>query len=92
MRKTALESLAGALLLVCPLLSVHADDTPAPESASAIRVLLAAELETTLSSQMSGTLAELPASDTALTLPTVMPEMFTSPPGVIPPASAKNAW
>ena len=45
MRKTALESLAGALLLVCPLLSVHADDTPAPESASAIRVLLAAELE-----------------------------------------------
>lgn len=61
MRKTALESLAGALLLVCPLLSVHADDSPAPESASAIRVLLAAELETTLSSQMSGTLAELPA-------------------------------
>jgi len=62
MRKTALESRVGALLLAFLILPVNADDTPsAPslESASAIRVLLAAELETTLSSQMSGTLGEL---------------------------------
>jgi RND family efflux transporter MFP subunit len=62
MRKTTLESLCGALLLACLILPVNADDTPsAPsmEGASAIRVLLAAELETTLSSQMAGTLGEL---------------------------------
>ena len=62
MRKIALEPRTGALLLACLILPVNADDTPsapALDSASAIRVLLAAELETTLSSQMSGTLGEM---------------------------------
>lgn len=62
MRKIALESRFGALLLASLILPVHAEESPsAPtlESASAIRVLLAAELETTLSSQMAGTLGEL---------------------------------
>ncbi|MEJ5061411.1 MULTISPECIES: efflux RND transporter periplasmic adaptor subunit [unclassified Pseudomonas] len=62
MRKTALEFRWEALLLACLILPVHADDPPsAPslESANTIRVLLAAELETTLSSQMAGTLGEL---------------------------------
>ena len=64
MRKIALECRFGALLLASLILPVHAEDSPsapALESASAIRVLLAAELETTLSSQMAGTLGELKA-------------------------------
>jgi RND family efflux transporter MFP subunit len=64
MRKIALEPRFGVLLLASLILNAHAEDAPsAPslESASAIRVLLASELETTLSSQMSGTLGELKA-------------------------------
>ncbi|UVM01897.1 efflux RND transporter periplasmic adaptor subunit [Pseudomonas atacamensis] len=64
MRKIALEPRFGALLLASLILPVHAEvssSAPALESASAIRVLLAAELETTLSSQMAGTLGELKA-------------------------------
>lgn len=63
MCKTALEPrLLVLLLAVTPW--VQAQETPtqsAQDNASAIRVLLAAELETTLSSQMSGTLGELKA-------------------------------
>ncbi|VVP66141.1 hypothetical protein PS918_00301 [Pseudomonas fluorescens] len=49
------------LLLTAAALGAQADDPPAP-GASTIRVLLAAELETTLSSQMNGTLGELKAT------------------------------
>jgi len=62
MRRSALNSTLFILLGASLTLPVNAQDSPpaAPsESASAIRVLLAAELETTLSSQMSGTLGEL---------------------------------
>jgi RND family efflux transporter MFP subunit len=49
------------LLLWAVAPGVQAEDLPS-EGANSIRVLLAAELETTLSSQMSGTLGELKAS------------------------------
>ncbi|BAN50342.1 efflux RND transporter periplasmic adaptor subunit [Metapseudomonas resinovorans] len=53
------------LALCLPPLPALAEDAPQPgavEEPGAIRVLLAAELETTLSSQMNGTLGELKAS------------------------------
>ncbi len=49
------------LMLTAATLGVQAQDPPM-ESATTIRVLLAAELETTLSSQMNGTLGELKAT------------------------------
>ena len=45
----------------------------------------------TLRSTVNVTLAVSPANSTAETLPTVMPETFTSLPGVMPPASVKKA-
>ncbi|UCO95876.1 efflux RND transporter periplasmic adaptor subunit [Metapseudomonas lalkuanensis] len=60
--------LLAFLLSLVPLLALpaaQADDTPAASplgDPGAIRVLLAADLETTLSSQMNGTLGELKAS------------------------------
>lgn len=50
------------LLLVLASIAVHAEPEPTGEDPQLIRVLLAAELETTLSSQMSGTLGELKTS------------------------------
>jgi RND family efflux transporter MFP subunit len=49
------------LMLTTAAFGVQAEDPP-PDTASTIRVLLAAELETTLSSQMNGTLGELKAT------------------------------
>lgn len=44
-----------------------------------------------LRSTVKPTLALAPDSATSVTLPTVMPETFTSLPGLIPPASLKYA-
>ncbi|WP_192561094.1 efflux RND transporter periplasmic adaptor subunit [Pseudomonas gozinkensis] len=57
MSRPALDS-RWLLLMLAVSLGAQAEDAPV-ESATAIRVLLAAELETTLSSQMNGTLGEL---------------------------------
>ncbi|MGC1329078.1 efflux RND transporter periplasmic adaptor subunit [Pseudomonas sp.] len=60
------EPATWALLLAWLITPAYAEDPPTQatdsDSASAIRVLLAAELETTLSSQMNGTLGELKTS------------------------------
>ncbi len=61
----SLLALFASLVLALPCSIALADDLPPAnptEDAGAIRVLLSADLETTLSSQMNGTLGELKAS------------------------------
>lgn len=61
MRRLVRDSRWFLLMLSAAAFGAHAED-PATQTASTIRVLLAAELETTLSSQMNGTLGELKAT------------------------------
>ncbi|AWY39912.1 efflux RND transporter periplasmic adaptor subunit [Pseudomonas putida] len=61
MRRLARDSRWFLLMLSAAAFGAQAED-PATQTASTIRVLLAAELETTLSSQMNGTLGELKAT------------------------------
>ena len=60
MPKPVVDPRSFAVLLALASLGVQADETSASNTPT-IRVLLAAELETTLSSQMNGTLGELNA-------------------------------
>ena len=61
MPKPVVDPRSLAVVLALASLGAQADETPASTTPT-IRVLLAAELETTLSSQMNGTLGDLSAS------------------------------